>query len=190
MEDKPKIYFSDRLLAKTILLAFPYRIKPNHITVFRFLTTPFVVWLMYLENYIWSIPLFLLVAFTDALDGAMARTRNQITDWGKLYDPLADKLLIGSVVSVIVIQKVNFYLGLIIIVMEAILISGAWYYKKKGVIKEANRWGKIKMCLQVLGVLILLFALALKINIFIPVSFAVFALAIIFAIVSLLSAGI
>lgn len=189
-EEKIKIYFHDRLLAKTILPLFSAKVKPNHITIFRFLATPVVIWLMLSQNYVWSIPVFLLVALTDALDGAMARTRNQITAWGTLYDPLADKLLIGSVVAVIVIQKVNFYLGLIMIALEILLIAGAWHQKNKGIIRSANAFGKTKMFLQVLGVLVLLFALALDINIFIPISFGVFSLAIIFAVVSLLSASI
>jgi len=185
-----KIYWHDRLLAKTILPIFPNWVKPNHITAFRFLATPPVIWLMYTENYIWSFPVFLLVAFTDALDGALARTRRQITVWGTLYDPLADKMLIGSVVALIVIQKVNFYLGLIIIILEVLLIGGAWYQKSKGVVRSANRWGKTKMFLQVVGVSTLLLALAFEINIFIPISFGVLFLAVIFAIISLLSASI
>lgn len=188
--EQNKIYWHDRLLAKTILPLFPSFVKPNHITAFRFLATPFVIWLMYQENYIWGIPIFLLVAFTDALDGSLARTRREITAWGTLYDPLADKLLIGSVVALIVIQKVNFYLGLIIIILEVLLIGGGWYYKRKGIIKSANRWGKTKMILQVLGVLILLFALAFGIDIFITVSFSVLALAIVFAIISLITGSI
>ncbi|MDO8435700.1 MAG: CDP-alcohol phosphatidyltransferase family protein, partial [bacterium] len=88
--DHAKILWTDKLLARTILHLFPYSVRPNHVTAFRLIATPFVVWVLASENYVWGIPFFLLVAFTDAIDGAMARTRDQITDVGKLFDPLAD----------------------------------------------------------------------------------------------------
>ena len=184
-----KILPHDRLLARTILPAFHLWVRPNHLTILRFLMIPLVLWLLVLDNYEWGIPLFLLAALTDALDGSMARTRNQITDWGKMYDPVADKVLIGSVLVVIALQHINFYLGIILIALEVVVLIGAAIRYKKGIISQANVWGKIKMLLQVIGVTFILFALAFGWNLFISISQGTFFLAIIFAIISLLTHG-
>src|SRR5512141_1406324 len=74
-----KPYFHDQLLARTVLRLFPQRVLPNHITMARLVLTPLVVWLIWIGNYAWGVPVFLLTAFTDTIDGSMARTRDQIT---------------------------------------------------------------------------------------------------------------
>lgn len=187
--DHIKILPHDRLCARTILMLFPKWVKPNHLTILRMLMIPLVLWFLVMENYEWGIPLFLLAALTDSLDGSMARTRNQITDWGKIYDPVADKALIGSVMVVVVLQHVNFYLGIVLIALEVAVLVGAAVRYKKGIISQANVWGKIKMLLQVVGVTFILFALAFGWNLFISISQGTFFLAIIFAIISLLTHG-
>ncbi|MBI4262156.1 CDP-alcohol phosphatidyltransferase family protein [Candidatus Uhrbacteria bacterium] len=185
-----QLFFTDRLLAATVLRLFPRWVRPNDVTVFRMLATPFVLWLIIVQNYVWGIPVFLLVAFTDAIDGALARTRNQITDWGKLYDPLADKLLIGSVVAVVVLQHLDLWLGIAILGIESTFILGAWYFKWRGMIVQANVWGKIKMILEVLAVFLLLLSLMMQWPSLLPFSQATFMLAIAFALVSLVTYGI
>ncbi|MFH1427651.1 MAG: CDP-alcohol phosphatidyltransferase family protein [Patescibacteria group bacterium] len=185
-----KVYWHDKVLAATILKLFPRAIKPNHLTMFRFLATPLVVIFMAIDSYqigLWS---FLIVAFTDALDGSMARTRNQITNWGKIYDPLADKLLIGSIIFAIVLRYIDFWAAMIIIALEIIIIASAWWRKHNHYPVEANIWGKIKMNLQVLGVVILLFSIIFNVEQLFPFTAGVFYLAIAFAVVSLLTYGI
>lgn len=185
-----KIYWHDRILAKTILKLFPRRVLPNHITVFRFLATPFVAALMFYERYSIGLLAFLLVAFTDTLDGSMARIRNQITEWGKIYDPLADKILIGSMVFIIVLKYIDLWTALVIIGLEIIIIITAWIRMIKGYKVQANLWGKIKMNLQVLGVVILLFSIIFNWAALLPLASTTLYLAIAFAIVSLASFGI
>ncbi|MGM0629272.1 MAG: CDP-alcohol phosphatidyltransferase family protein [Patescibacteria group bacterium] len=87
----------DRILDRLFLWSIPSYIKPNHLTIFRYLTVPIIFYFLLNSFYLPVLLLFLLSAFTDALDGALARTRDQITSWGKIHDPLADKLLIGIV---------------------------------------------------------------------------------------------
>lgn len=188
MSDQPTII--DRALARTILYAFPHRVTPNQVTMFRFIATPVVLYLLLVGRYGWGLLAFLLVALTDAIDGALARTRNQVTDWGRLYDPLADKLLIGSVVFGVVVRELDPVIGLSIITVEAAIIGFAWYGRSHGRIVQANRWGKIKMNLEVLGVTLLLLALAFGIPGVLPISKASFVLAILFALVSLVTYGI
>jgi len=180
----------DKILAASILKLFPYSILPNHITVFRFISTPIVAALMFYEHYLIGLIAFLLVALTDAMDGAMARTRNQITDWGKIYDPLADKILIGSMVFIIVLRYIDLWTSLVIIGLEIIIIFIAWIRMVKGKKVQANLWGKIKMCLQVLGVTILLFSIIFNWAALLPFASTTLYLAIAFAIVSLLTYGI
>lgn len=154
------ITVSDRILAVTFLKLLPRRVTPNQITIFRFFTVPFVAALLYLDLYLYAIPLFAVSAFTDALDGALARTRNKITEWGKAYDPIADKLLIGSAALIVIPKFVNVYLFAIIVFLEMFLIGTAYYLKNQGHDISANGWGKAKMVLQSLGIVcILVFAL-------------------------------
>jgi len=147
----------DLLLSATFLKFFPPTVKPNHITVFRFISIPFVLYFLLIESYVVTIVLLAISAFSDALDGAMARVRHQITDWGKLYDPLADKLLIVPVASILISELISIYLAASIIVVELLLISNAYYKKRyRQKVIQAQLTGKIKMFLQSVGLLVLL----------------------------------
>ena len=87
----------DGIIDKIFLRFIPHSIRPNQVTVIRFILIPFVYLLLINEHYEWGLVIFVIAACTDFIDGAMARTRNQITDTGKIIDPIADKLLILSV---------------------------------------------------------------------------------------------
>jgi len=189
-EKAEKLFWHDSLMEKTVLKFFPKWILPNHITVFRFMTTPIVAVLMFYERYYIGLFAFLIVAFTDAIDGSMARTRNQITAWGRIYDPVADKVLIGSVVFIIVLRYIDFWTAIIIIGLEIVIILTAWLRLKTGHKIQANVWGKIKMGLQVLGVVILLLSIVFDWASLLPFASGALYLAIAFAIVSLLTYGI
>ena len=191
MQEEIKITITDKLLAKVFLPVFPRWIKPNHISVGRIFLTPFVIWLFWQENYLWGGGLFLFASFTDALDGAMARTRNQVTDLGKMLDPLADKLLICSVVYILVLKYLDVYTAWVIIIIELIIIVAAFIKHNNGARNiQANSWGKIKMVLQVVGVLILLFSIIFNVEQLLPVSRGTFYLAIVFAVLSLFTYSI
>jgi CDP-diacylglycerol--glycerol-3-phosphate 3-phosphatidyltransferase len=184
--DPAKLFPHDYLM-RPVVRMLPDWVTPNHLTIFRMLMTPIVLWFLFEEMYSVGVPLFIFSAFTDALDGSMARLRNQITPWGTFHDPVADKFLIGSVILLIVIQHVNAYLALALIVVELMLIGGGWYKRQHGKISSANIWGKVKMILQVFGVSFLLIALWLGIDLFVDISNGTFALALVFAVVSLLT---
>lgn len=185
-----KLTWYDKILKPTVLKLFPSSVYPNHITIFRFLATPIVLILMLTEYYTVGLFAFLIVASSDAIDGAMARTRGEITEWGKLYDPLADKILIGGMVFAIVWRYINFWLAMLIITIELVFIFGALYKKRKGKIIQANFCGKMKMCAQVLAVVFLLLAIVFQWNPLINVAANVFYVAIAFAILSILTHGI
>jgi CDP-diacylglycerol--glycerol-3-phosphate 3-phosphatidyltransferase len=155
-----KITPIDRFLNATLLKVFPESITPNRITRFRLFSVP-IIGVAHFLNYVeFATLLFLLAAFSDALDGAMARTQNKVTNWGTVYDPIADKLLIGTV-SLIVVSKHNFYLALTIILLEIFLMASA-YFRYTGKVVPAKMMGKMKMVLECVGVGLLLLSVTLS----------------------------
>ncbi|OGH67533.1 MAG: hypothetical protein A3J66_02980 [Candidatus Magasanikbacteria bacterium RIFCSPHIGHO2_02_FULL_47_14] len=185
------IFPHDHLMARTVLKLFPNTITPNQVTAVRILATPFVLFLIISGNYLWGTVSFLLAAFTDAIDGSMARTRNQITRFGMLFDPLADKLLIGVMVLLLVFQNFHYLLGFALIGLEvAVIITAAVAKVKFNTVKAANAWGKIKMISQVFAVFLTLLALVLDIPYLLTAAAWIFGLAIGFAIISLFAHGI
>lgn len=188
--DEPRIhYYSkvtiiDKILGQTILKLIPKFVRPNILTVFRFISIPFIIYFLINENYEIGLWLFTLAAVTDALDGALARTRNQITDWGIVFDPLADKLLIGSVSLIVISKFINPFLAGVIVLIEILLIIFS-YLRFKGEIVPAKTVGKLKMIFQSFGVGILLIAVAFNIAILFLVATYILYLAIIFGLLSL-----
>lgn len=180
-----RVYPQDRFLQKTLIRFLPPQLHPNHVTLLRFLLIPFVLWYVLEQNWQVALPLFLFAAFTDALDGSMARIRKQITIWGTLADPAADKLLIGSVVVLFVAQEIDpVFAGLIVLMELLIILSGLIRHRKNWVI-SANWAGKSKMFFQVIGVALLLIAKLSGLVVLVPASIAVLGIALLFAILSL-----
>ncbi len=181
-----QITLTDKILARTILPLIPHSVSPNAVTWFRFATIPFVAYLFFTEQYNTGLILFLISAFSDAVDGSMARTRNQVTEWGKTFDPLADKILICISVLILASKFLNPYLAATVISIEFFIIASAYYRKKAyGVPIEAELSGKVKMVLQSLGVASVLFGVVSGIAQFFVIASYLFYLAIVFAIISL-----
>ena len=185
-----KLYPQDKILQATILKIIPHFLTPNHFTVLRLLMTPIIIFCILKEQVVLAFILFLLAGFTDAIDGAMARTRNQITEWGKMYDPIADKLLVGSIAFLLITKYLSLYLTLFIIFIEILLISNGVFRKSNGDIIEANIWGKIKMFLQILGIALIFAFMIFNINFLIIASWAILIIACVFAIISLFTYSI
>ncbi|MCR4278696.1 MAG: CDP-alcohol phosphatidyltransferase family protein [bacterium] len=182
------IYPHDRFLHAILIRFLPKQLHPNHVTLFRFFLIPFVLWYLSHSNWSIAVPLFLFASFTDALDGSIARTRRQITVWGTVADPVADKLLIGSVVVLFVAREINpIFAGLIVLVELLIVSSGLIRHQRGSLIISANWAGKIKMLLQVTGVMLLLIAKWFGFVLLVPFSIGTLTLALVFAIVSLLT---
>ena len=157
MVDPYKITWTDKLLAATVLKLFPARVTPNQITIFRFITIPFIAYLLSSGEYRWATVLFFISAFSDALDGALARTTNRITEWGTAYDPVADKLLIGLAVFLILPHYLGPLIAFMIILMEMILIGMGYYFRNSRDKQfQANWWGKLKMLFESVGVMLVL----------------------------------
>lgn len=179
-----KVTAIDRFIDNVFLWAFPPSVNPNHITVFRFITIPFIVYFLLVESYKIAFVLFVISAISDAIDGAIARTRNKISDWGIIFDPFADKLLIGSVGGIIIFKFLSPAIAFIIIFLEIILIASS-YYRFKGRIIPAKTVGKIKMILQCVGVCFVFLFLLIGSSIFLIIATYILYAAIIFGLLSL-----
>ncbi|SDL84150.1 CDP-diacylglycerol--glycerol-3-phosphate 3-phosphatidyltransferase [Paenibacillus marchantiae] len=101
--------------------------------------------------------IFTLAAGTDKLDGYVARKYNQITNLGKLLDPLADKLLI-SVALIMMVQEnlIGSWIAVIIIGREIVITALRMIASEQGIALAADRYGKIKMVLQVAAIIAVL----------------------------------
>jgi len=186
-EISPQITITDRLIAATVLKILPPIVSPNSITAFRFVTIPFVIYLLVTNQYFWGTVLFVISAFSDAVDGALARTKGLITDWGKVYDPFADKLLIGSVAVIVVSEFIGRKLALIIIVLELLIIVGAFWRKHfRGVQIQAGWAGKVKMIFQSGGLGVLLLGVTFGAPFLVSVAAYILYASVAFAVLSLL----
>lgn len=153
------VYATDRIIEMFFLRFFPDWLQPNHITLFRIIATPPTLILLIDRHFEWGVPLFFVVAFTDALDGALARTRDRITIWGMMFDPLADKLLIVPAILILVFSQLPPYLAVSVAGVECLILLLAILWRKRGLTVKSNRWGKMKMILHVTAIMcILLFA--------------------------------
>lgn len=154
--DLTKLYPHDHVMKVLIVPLVPKFVHPNHITVARFLMTPLVLWLLFTQQYTWAVPLFIIAAATDALDGSVARVRKQVTPWGIFFDPIADKFLIGSVALLVALQHfhpVIVFAALCLDVLPSLRWASTRYV---GTVMAANVWGKIKMFLQFCSITLLL----------------------------------
>ncbi len=165
-----KLFPQDYVLKALILPFIPAFIKPNHVTMLRFAMTPVVVYLLAIGNLTFGVPLFILTASTDMLDGSLARVRKQITPWGILFDPVADKLLVGLVILVFALRYFNPLVVAAAIFCDLLpLITWGLRTKANRGVMMANLWGKSKLCLQILSLTLLLLAILLQIPVLIVV---------------------
>lgn len=124
------------------------------VPVFIVFTIPGATWTKFV-----AASIFVLACATDPLDGYFARSRSEVTVLGAFLDPLADKLLTMSAFIVMVKYQIVAAWMVIIIVGREISITGfrAIVSQQTGVVIVANRWGKIKTLVQMIGGSILLF---------------------------------
>ncbi len=135
---------------------------PNLLTLIRFLLIPsFVVFFFSgLEHNIYiAAAIFVLAGITDFLDGFIARRCNQITRLGIVLDPLADKLMLITVLLSITIRfNIPFHIIAIVVLKELLMISGALaLYNIHNIVVPANVFGKLSTVLSYAAVLAITF---------------------------------
>ena len=107
-------------------------------------------------NTIIALILFCVASFTDFLDGYVARKYNQVTDFGKFVDPLADKLLVTSALVLFVEQNAMAgWMVCVIIARELIITSLRVVAANKGRVLAATWTGKVKTCVQIGGIIVI-----------------------------------
>lgn len=177
---------TDKILEKTLLLLIPEWVTPNIVSWLRFWSVPFVGYFLWNESYVIALTLFFISAFSDAVDGSLARTRNLVSDFGKMFDPLADKLLVSTAAIILVPRYLGWEIVLAIVTIELTLIGSAYVQKRYyGKIVQAENTGKIKMILQSLGIGSLLIYSIWNVFMFLALAQYLFYGAIIFALLSL-----
>lgn len=131
---------------------------PNILTTVRLVVIPFFVYAMMVMDNAWlSIGLFLFSGITDVVDGWIARHFNMITDIGKVYDPLVDKMMqISALICLASKSIIPFWVLLIIFIKEfTMIIVGIIFYIKK-IVVHSNWYGKLATVLFYTIVLVLI----------------------------------
>jgi CDP-diacylglycerol---glycerol-3-phosphate 3-phosphatidyltransferase len=100
---------------------------------------------------------FALAAFTDSLDGYIARQRNAVTTFGKLMDPIADKLLIAAaLIALVSLDRLAGWIAMVIIAREFAVTGLRLVAAERGVVIQASWLGKAKTILQVAAIICLI----------------------------------
>ncbi|MCY6356651.1 CDP-diacylglycerol--glycerol-3-phosphate 3-phosphatidyltransferase [Clostridium sp. ZS2-4] len=135
----------------------------NKLTLLRIFLVPVFLIFMALKTPVciaMSIIVFILASLTDKLDGHIARSRNQITKFGKFMDPLADKLLVTSaLVSLVEHGIVPTWMAMIIIAREFAVTGLRAVAASEGIIIAASWWGKLKTATQMVAIIFALIKL-------------------------------
>lgn len=101
--------------------------------------------------------IFIIASLTDQLDGYIARSRNQVTNFGKFMDPLADKLLVtAALISLVELQVVPAWATVIIISREFAVSGLRTIAASEGKVIAASMWGKVKTVTQIAAIISLL----------------------------------
>src|SRR5919198_1234601 len=134
---------------------FPLNV-PNFLTVLRILLVPVIVVALLAETPngdAFAAVVFALAAFTDGLDGYIARSRGSVTTFGKLMDPLADKLLIiAPLVSLVSLGRIAPWVAMVIIAREFAVTALRMLALEQGVVIPAGTLGKLKTITQVAAI--------------------------------------
>lgn len=164
------------------------------------LLSPWPVW--FPEPEVWAAwqpwiaaAVFVVISATDAIDGHLARSRNEITDLGKFLDPLADKILVSAALLALVeLQAFPSWVALVIIAREFIVSGLRMVAASQGKVIAASHLGKAKTVLQIVTILLFTVKDSLQITLlgggfdmaFIVISWLVLAACVVMTIVSML----
>ena len=141
----------------------------NKLTIFRILLVPVIMFIPIIDS-LWGISgtflgistafwimniIFIIASITDKLDGYIARSRNEVTTFGKFLDPLADKILVLSALVILVeYAKIPAWIPIIVLAREFI-VSGYRLIavEKGGKVIAASIWGKLKTVTQMIAII-------------------------------------
>lgn len=128
---------------------------PNLLTILRFIFIPIILYFIFTGNYIFGIVFFTISGITDVLDGCIARKFNLISNFGKLMDPLADKLTqISVLASLVKVDIIPFWILVIVILKELLMVVGASFLYGKDVVVYSKWYGKLATVLFYLAIVV------------------------------------
>jgi len=144
-------------------ISYLYRVHPNFYTAQRIVGVVPLIWLVYSANFAAAFVLFCVLAITDFLDGDVARATGKVTDFGKFFDPLADKIYLLAALILLLPPTFwagsTFWLGCYVLALEGLLFETAclayFFPKSLGQALGANLFGKLKAFSQVIFVVLL-----------------------------------
>ena len=138
---------------------------PNALTILRLLLVPLFAWLLLRDggtdtaSRVWSAVVFLGASLTDLVDGELARRQGQVTNFGKIADPIADKALTGTaLVGLSYLGDLPWWVTIVILVREVGVTLLRFWVIRHGVI-PASRGGKAKTVAQMVAILMYLLPL-------------------------------
>lgn len=128
---------------------------PNLLTIIRFFLIPFAVYYLVNDQYLTAIVFICISGLTDILDGAIARKFNFITNFGKLIDPLADKITQLSLLGTLVIKNIiPLWILVIVLLKEATMVAGASFLYGKELVVSSKWYGKAATVLFYLAIIL------------------------------------
>lgn len=134
---------------------------PNKLTLIRVILIPFFVLFLMTDllpaSQLWALAVFAIASFTDFLDGYLARRDQLVTNFGKLMDPLADKILVVSaLICMVRLDLASTVCVLLIMVREFAITSIRLLAVEQGRVIAANNWGKLKTVSQMVAIIAIL----------------------------------
>lgn len=141
---------------------------PNKLTLFRVIMVPIFMWAITAGYYVAAVVIFILASLTDQLDGHLARKNNQVTTFGKLMDPLADKILtISALVCLLGIGAdfINSWVVMIIIARELIVTGIRQLAMGENTVIAASQWGKAKTVSQMAALIAVMIDLVVPLRV-------------------------
>lgn len=126
---------------------------PNKLTMLRIIMIPVFIIVLMTGHYYISAVIFILASATDALDGHIARKHNLVTNFGKIMDPLADKLLvISALICLVDLGDIAGWMVIVILAREFTVTGLRTVAAAQGIVIAAGMLGKIKTVLQMIAV--------------------------------------
>lgn len=131
---------------------------PNMLTVVRFIIVPVFGIYLSIEYYFVAAILFIVAGITDVLDGYIARKFELVTNFGKIADPMADKLMqLTALVLLVKLDKIKLFILLIILLKELLIgIGSIILYKKVKIVVSANWYGKLSSVIFYFAIIVLI----------------------------------
>lgn len=140
---------------------------PNLLTILRIVLVPFFIYCVLQPELVYraiAFAMFIVASFTDMVDGYLARKFNQESEFGKFWDPMADKMLVISTLIVLILLEMQIQLWMVFIIIGRDMMVTAMRFLavRKGASLRTSRFGKAKTAFQMFSIFIILLIIAIR----------------------------